>query len=341
MSVKALTWAFEQPVSATEKVVLLALADHADNSGLCWPSIALLMQRAHVGERTVQRAVQSLEQGGFLVRERRHRENGSDTSNLYRLRLDRVSQGVSGSVKKSQETSGGVNLAPHRGVTQTGGGGVMQTGGEGVTQTVPRTVIKNRKKEPPTILAEAEFEAFWAAYPKRPNNPKQPAIRRYVNARQVLKVSHETLVNAAKAYADSRAGQDPRYTAQTKTWLNERRWEADYGSTADVKISVPLASDEQLDAVVKIYPGVVSDRMAARKHLAAELAKGTGLEEIVAAATKFRIHMRQMRESGMTVAEPILETWLKFKWREMDAYEIYSNPVERRPILRPVKGKRQ
>jgi len=193
----------------------------------------------------------------------------------------------------------------------------------------------------PTPALKEEFEAFWRVYPRRPGNPKHKAYLSYVKARQALKVPKEDIFEKVKAYALLCEGKDPRFIKWAVNWLNGRGWEDDYGSAADVKISTPLASDEQLDAVVKVYPGVVSDRMAARKHLAAELAKGTGLEEIIAAATKFRIHMRQMRESGMTVAEPILETWLKFKWREMDAYEIYSNPVERRPILRPVKGKRQ
>ena len=232
-------------------------------------------------------------------------------------------------------------------VTENPSSDKPSTADTSLTKDLKGLKTKKEQKTEKNILVDqrfdADFEEFWAAYPKRTphSNPKHPARLKYASARRALSVSRETLLLAVKKYATSVATAEPQHIAQAQTWLNQRRWEDDNGSPADIKISVPLASDEQLDAVVKVYPGVVSDRMAARKHLAAELAKGTGLEEIIAAATKFRIHMRQMRESGMTVAEPILETWLKFKWREMDAYEIYSNPVERRPILRPVKGKRQ
>lgn len=338
MSVKAITWAFDRPVSATEKVVLLALADHADEHGMCWPSISLLVKRAHVGERTVQRALQSLEDGGFIARERRQRENGSDTSNLYLLNMD-------GSQRKPTDTSvtkGGVNLAPHAvhgGVIQTGGEGVTQTGGEGGLHDTPRTIIKNRNIEPPSISADAEFAAFWAAYPKRPNNPKQPAIRKYVHARQVLKVSHETLVNGAKAYAASRAGEDPRYTAQAVTWLNQRRWDDEYVSPAEAKKPEPLADEEDFKLIKDAFPGTVGDENRAKANLAAELVKGTALSEIVMAAKKYALYIKQMRQKSMDIAASTLDAWLKFKWREMDAYYIYRNPADPYPVLKAKKDK--
>ena len=38
--------------------------------------------------RTVQRALNDLERAGYVQRRRRHRENGSCTSNLYIINMD-------------------------------------------------------------------------------------------------------------------------------------------------------------------------------------------------------------------------------------------------------------
>ena len=53
MSVKALTWSFTLPLrDMAAKAALNALADHADENGLCWPSIARVALFAGCGEST-------------------------------------------------------------------------------------------------------------------------------------------------------------------------------------------------------------------------------------------------------------------------------------------------
>lgn len=56
------------PLSSTEKLVLLALADCANDEGEAWPSIATLCRKACIGERSVQRSIQSLKDAGHLTR---------------------------------------------------------------------------------------------------------------------------------------------------------------------------------------------------------------------------------------------------------------------------------
>ena len=333
MSVKALTWAFEQPISATEKVVLLALADHANEHGLCWPSISLLVQRAHVGERTVQRAIQALEDGGFITRERRQRENGSDTSNLYRLCLN-VAQGGQAWTSVDQRGSGGVNLAPHPvgGVTQTGGEGVIQTGGEDGLHDTPRTVIKNRKKEPSKdISVDSDFEEFWAAYPRRNGpNPKAKAREKYNQMRRA-NVSHETLMAGVNKLAASRKGEDPKFTPQAATWLNQRRWE-DEDAVAE---SIPDVSQEFFDEIANGYPGVVDPGV--RLELAKMISGGIQPVEITDAAMKLRLLDKQRRAEGIPMPIPPLSKWLKFRWREMEGYEFCRSGMGNKLSVRPIR----
>ena len=55
-------------ISTFEKLVLLALADCANDEGECWPSIATLRRKTGAGERTIQRSIDSLQKAGLLKR---------------------------------------------------------------------------------------------------------------------------------------------------------------------------------------------------------------------------------------------------------------------------------
>lgn len=65
----------------------------------------------------------------------------------------------------------------------------------------------------------ADFEAFWAAYPKRAD--KKAAFRAWKRA--VKEVSNDELVEAAAAYARD-PGRNPEYTKNAATWLNAGSW---------------------------------------------------------------------------------------------------------------------
>ena len=47
------------------------------------PGVKTIARDMHLSPRTVQRALNDLEHAGYIQRQRRHRENGSCTSNLY------------------------------------------------------------------------------------------------------------------------------------------------------------------------------------------------------------------------------------------------------------------
>lgn len=56
------------PLQPVEKLVLLALADWANDDGVCWPSIKKLVEKTDASERTIQRAVSALVEKGHLTR---------------------------------------------------------------------------------------------------------------------------------------------------------------------------------------------------------------------------------------------------------------------------------
>ena len=64
------------------RTVYMYLRDRA-GGGSCWPGIKTIARDLHLSPRTIQRALNDLERAGYVQRQRRHRENGSYTSNLY------------------------------------------------------------------------------------------------------------------------------------------------------------------------------------------------------------------------------------------------------------------
>jgi hypothetical protein len=70
MSIKIMTAVWDrEDLSSTQKLVLLALADWANDEGLCWPSINRLATKASLTSRAVQKTIRSLEKVGFIKRE--------------------------------------------------------------------------------------------------------------------------------------------------------------------------------------------------------------------------------------------------------------------------------
>ncbi len=90
MSIQAVAWALEQRIPAGPKLVLVALANHADHtSGLCWPSVALVAHEASCSPRAVYRFVADLTRNGFVAVEKKRGKDGKQRSNNYWLLFDR------------------------------------------------------------------------------------------------------------------------------------------------------------------------------------------------------------------------------------------------------------
>lgn len=73
MSVDATRWAWMQgAVKGTDKLVLLALADRADEGHRCWPSTARLESDTGLYRETIHASIERLEAAGLLVVTRRN-----------------------------------------------------------------------------------------------------------------------------------------------------------------------------------------------------------------------------------------------------------------------------
>jgi len=73
----------------TQRATLVAfyLINRADGEGTCFPGIKTIAKECNISTRTVQRALNDLEEAGFLVRESRFHVQGGQRSNLYYLQI--------------------------------------------------------------------------------------------------------------------------------------------------------------------------------------------------------------------------------------------------------------
>lgn len=85
MSFQAMAWAIKQPVKPSEKLLLIVMANYADDIGQCWPSVETLSRDTGMSRATVKRTLTKLEKIGFIARYKRSKGN-LQTSNLYALK---------------------------------------------------------------------------------------------------------------------------------------------------------------------------------------------------------------------------------------------------------------
>ena len=83
-----MNWAWKQKLRPTPKLILMSLADAADDFGVCWPSVPTVATKCCVSTRTVRRVMKKLEDRRLMLSEPRYRKDGSCSSNRYRLQLN-------------------------------------------------------------------------------------------------------------------------------------------------------------------------------------------------------------------------------------------------------------
>lgn len=206
MSLRTLSWAWEQELTnPTQKLVLLALADHADDNGTCWPSMNLIADRCLLSTRQVQRIAADLEQHGLISRERRRRPDGSLGTYTYRLNM---------SVPQSGTTGHPCPVDHRTPVSPTTG------------HTCPvdhRTPVSGQNRNTRTTIEPENdhFCRFWQVYPRK--IAKQKCARWWTrNATTEVAL----ILDGAHRWADywQQSNTEPKYIPHPYTWLTQERW---------------------------------------------------------------------------------------------------------------------
>ncbi|EOY4338571.1 helix-turn-helix domain-containing protein [Cronobacter malonaticus] len=197
------------------KLVLLKLADNANDQGECWPSYQHIADQCEIGRSTVKSHVRALEEMGMIRRE--FRRNGEiNQSNLFHLSLDEAQAKV---MKRGRAGAEPGQELPEVGHDLPEGGAVADRGGRAGAD--PRTshsfepviepVIEPKSNGASANAAEpsrtgkqdysAEFEAAWLAYPKRAGGNPKPSAWKAWSARLREGISAAEMLAGVQRYA--------------------------------------------------------------------------------------------------------------------------------------------
>ena len=80
---------FKQGLKPREFIVYCCLVKHSDKNGVCFPSRRLIAEECCIDKKTVDTAIRSLEKAGLVKKKKRRRQDGSNTSKAYTVKLFR------------------------------------------------------------------------------------------------------------------------------------------------------------------------------------------------------------------------------------------------------------
>jgi biotin operon repressor len=220
VSIKWLNYVWEESPYEGKKLLLhLALADYANDDGVCYPSQPTLAHKARVSRVWVRSAIKEMISDGLLEIEQDGGGRGNRT--IYKLFRKRVSELPLSEIKRVSEL-------PEKG-----------------NSNYTLTTIKNHQE--PSICSSIIFDQFWKLYPRKVG--KRAALKefeRVIKSKDAPPVEH--LLNAVKCYAKN-APQDQRYIAHPTTWLRQGRWE-DETATPQQTIEHDYERDNVIRAVL-------------------------------------------------------------------------------------------
>lgn len=94
VAVSGLVWSGYTGPGGSEMLVLLALADWADDQGECWPSIAAIGKKVRLQERRVQCVLRNLIDGGWVSVVGNSRGGAPGSTRRYRIVVERLATGA-------------------------------------------------------------------------------------------------------------------------------------------------------------------------------------------------------------------------------------------------------
>jgi hypothetical protein len=115
VSIRVMTTVWDYSEAAgTDLLVLLALADIADENGECWPSVGYIARKCRISGRTVQRCVRSLESLGevvVIIEGGKASTAGGTRSNRYRI-VVHMPEEVGGDILTGGDAGDGGGVTP-------------------------------------------------------------------------------------------------------------------------------------------------------------------------------------------------------------------------------------
>lgn len=202
MSYKATHWAWETDLPMTQKFVLVALADMADEAHSCFPGQERIARMIGATDRTVRAALTKLEADGFLTRIERRGSDGLRTSDRYVLHVYRKMLPVVESPEDDDRVTG-ISRRPHR---------------KEIPGNHQRTTREPSDSSP---RGDGGFAEFYLVYPRKVG--KEAARRAFEKAAK--SAGSDVIIAGARRFAADPNLPDKQFIPHPATWLNRGSWE--------------------------------------------------------------------------------------------------------------------
>lgn len=232
----------DSPYKGAGLLVHLALADCADESGVCWPSQVTLARMARTTPENVRLTLNRMTADGWV--EVLAEAQGPGRPKRYRLATPKIlGASADGYPKVEGETP--------------------KDEGSNTPKSAPKEPSRNHHKEPPIstpAVVDDGFDTFWQAYPRR----EAKGAARKAWAKAVTLADPAVIIAGALRYRHD-PNRDPAFTAHPTTWLNQHRWEDDplpargsrtTGQARDDEVASLMARAQQVDQQ-RVVRGVI------------------------------------------------------------------------------------
>lgn len=226
------------------KLVLLKLADNANDKGECWPSFQNIADQCEVSVRSVISHISALEEGGFVSRSKRVTTAGQH-SNLYKITIPEKEVSLTKSRGESPAPPYATPAPPYAGDSPP------YAGDSPPPYATPAPRISHSfepVKEPKKKCASDEGAFFWTSKKKKLKgeklewfilfweafdfkNGRAGAADSWLEIPDLSESLVSEIVEGAKREARARGDtiankQTPKWA---QGWLTERRWENETG----------------------------------------------------------------------------------------------------------------
>jgi hypothetical protein len=198
------------PCKGGNLLVLLAIADNADDDGWGYPGVDLIARKSNMSKRNAQKNLRHLEEAGLIVVEE---GGGRGKSNAYQIACNGFygSEPPPPAVKKRVSKRHPLNAIK---------GGVSAQKGELDDAKPCRPVHPNRKEPSKEHIAEV-LTALETRHPKPRDSVRCSALLETYLAEGV---DEQWIKNSARRYAEDHKDTLPMYVQFMDNWLCDQKW---------------------------------------------------------------------------------------------------------------------
>jgi hypothetical protein len=250
VALRASRWAWSLDLPATPKLVLLALAEHADDRGVCWPGQERIARMCGLSVRHLRRVCADLEGRGWIRIEHRPGTGAGRRTDLYQLQLE-----GRGSDTRQPDMGGTQPDSMTRGATGHSGQatGHLEQGNRTSERGQPDTDVRQTVMEPsrepvmeppseepdqpgattktagPVLKRRQEegFDRFWEIWPKRV--AKGDARKAWAKLDPDAELTDRILAAVQVANECEQWRRDGgRFIPYPATWLRRQGWEDEH-----------------------------------------------------------------------------------------------------------------